>query len=102
MLPFLRQNLDFYFWQYNNTEQALKVFKNNFGIAVPNQARQDYTRREIEVRKCEKSPQWMFSKPKNEILYRRLHDDFGYKTLALKNRCRSPGFRKGNAVQENT
>ena len=44
----------------------------------------------------------MFPKPKNEILYRRLHDNFGYKTLALKNRTRSPGFRKGAVAQEQT
>ena len=94
------RHLDFDFWQYNNTEQALKVFNNDFDFAVPCQGWQDYSRREIEADRCEKNKQWMLFKPVNETVYGRLYDEIDYETLALKNTTSTPGFRKGDLVQE--
>ena len=94
------QHDDFQFWQYNNTVQALSVFENDFDFAVPSQGWQDYSRREINSDKCEKTKQWMLFKPCNENVYDRLHDDIDYEELAFKSATSIPGFRKGDLVQE--
>ena len=91
---------DFEFWQYNNTTQALSVFEKNFDFAVPSQGWQDYSRREIDSDKCEKTKQWMLFKPRSDIVYDRLHNEIDYEELAFKSTTSIPGFRKGDLVQE--
>lgn len=90
---------DFQMWQYNNTPEALKVFKNDFDFAVPSQGWQDYSRRETEVKNCEKHKQWILLKAKDAIVLSRLLT-IDYDGLA--NRCTTaiPGFRKGDLVKE--
>ena len=91
---------DFVMWQYNNTEEALKVFAKPFDFAVPCQGWQDYSRRETSSINCEKHKQWMLLKASNDIVFKRLHDEIDYKTLALQNTTSTPGFRKGDLVEE--
>ena len=50
---------DFFLHQYNNTQEALKVFNNKFVFAVPAQGYQDYSRREKNSAECEKNKQWI-------------------------------------------
>lgn len=90
---------DFQMWQYNNTPEALKVFKNDFDFAVPSQGWQDYSRRETESDHCEKHKQWILLKAKDAtILSRLLTIDYN----GLAHRCTTtiPGFRKGDLVKE--
>lgn len=42
----------------------------------------------------------MLFKPKNEIVYSRLHDEIDYEDLSLKYTTSVPGFRKGDVVRE--
>ncbi len=42
----------------------------------------------------------MLFKPANEIVYVRLYEEIDYEALALKNITSTPGFRKGDLVQE--
>lgn len=93
---------DFVFWQYNNTVDALKVFDNEFDFAVPCQGWQDYSRRETSPDACEKHKQWMLFKPANKSAKNRLHDDIDYDELSMKYTTSTPGFRKGDLVQEYT
>ena len=44
----------------------------------------------------------MLFKPTNELVYGRLYDEIDYENLALKNTTTTPGFRKGDLVQEYT
>ena len=97
-LPIKHQ--DFVMYQYNNTKKALKVFENDFDFAVPSQGWQDYTRRETKAEKCEKHKQWiLFNTPKKTI-YERLYEGLDYVSLSMKNTTSTPGFRKGDIVQE--
>ncbi len=89
---------DFQMWQYNNTPEALKVFKNNFDFAVPAQGWQDYSRRETEADSCEKHKQWLLLKAKNDIVLARLLD-MDYNKLAHRCATAIPGFRKGDVVK---
>lgn len=94
-------HIDFQMWQYNNTQQALKFFNNDFDFAVPCQGWQDYTRRETQSDKCEKHKQWMLLKAKNnEVLCRLINMD--YEKLSQKYTTSTPGFRKGDLVKEYT
>ena len=90
---------DFQMWQYNNTPEALKVFKNDFDFAVPSQGWQDYSRRETEANNCEKHKQWILLKAKNDIILARLLD-IDYNKLAHRWTTAIPGFRKGDLVKE--
>ncbi len=90
---------DFQMWQYNNTPEALKVFKNDFDFAVPSQGWQDYSRRETEVSNCEKHKQWLLLKAKNDIILARLLA-IDYDKLAHRWTTAIPGFRKGDLVKE--
>ncbi len=91
---------DFQIWQYNNTREALKAFKEGFDFAVPCQGWQDYTRRETRARDCEKHKQWMLFAPANPLVHKRLHRGIDYAQLAMRNTTSVPGFRKGDIVQE--
>lgn len=91
---------DFAFWQYNNTREALKVFAEPFAFAVPCQGWQDYTRRETQARHCEKTKQWMLFQPHSKRAHRRLYSDIDYHALSRRHTTSTPGFRKGDLVQE--
>ena len=89
---------DFQMWQYNNTSDALKVFQNPFDFAVPCQGWQDYSRREIDERQCERNKQWMLLKANDSnVLSRLMRIDYGY--LAQECATAVPGFRKGDLVK---
>jgi predicted RNA methylase len=75
---------DFEMFLYNNTVQAMKFFKVDWDFAVPRQGYEDYTRRETDARHCEKNKQWMFFKPKNNEIRRRLWN-FDFTELAKRN-----------------
>ncbi len=95
-----RRHQDFLMWQYNNTRQALKMFDNPFDFAIPCQGWQDYTRRETDAKNCEKHKQWLLFKPADKIVHKRLYQGIDYAALALRNTTSTPGFRKGDVVQE--
>ena len=90
---------DFQMWQYNNTPEALKVFKNDFDFAVPAQGWQDYSRRETEANNCEKHKQWILLKAKNDVILDRLLA-IDYNELAQRCPTTTPGFRKADLVKE--
>lgn len=94
--PPIIKHPDFNMWQYNNTKAALKVFENDFDFAVPRQGFADYTRREKDVEKCEKTTQWILFKAKNiEVLQRLLKLDF---TTLSKLNTAIPGFGKADVI----
>ena len=89
-------------WQYNNTQQAQKVFRNEFDFAVPCQGWQDYSRRETDARKCERNKQWMLIKAHFNHALLVLKEKLDYQALATRNTTTTPGFRKGDLVKEYT
>lgn len=92
---------DFVMHQYNNTKDALKVFKHDFDFAVPCQGWQDYSRRETNANSCERNKQWiLFKSNSKEVLGRLYTIDFD--ALAMKCSTAVPGFRKGDVVTEYT
>lgn len=98
-LPICHQ--DFQIWQYNNTPDALKVFQNAFDFAVPCQGWQDYSRREIDEKQCERNKQWILLKAKNSTVLSRLMG-INYERLAQECATAVPGFRKGDLVKAYT
>ncbi len=74
---------DFFMYQYNNTKEALKVFRNRFDFAVPCQGWQDYTRREQHPDTCEKHKQWILFAANNKDAYNRLFKEIDYAKLSL-------------------
>ena len=99
--PLPIRHKDFQMWQYNNTREALKVFENAFDFAVPCQGWQDYSRREIHEKQCEKSKQWILLKAKNSTVLSRLME-IDYEHLAQECATAVPGFRKGDLVKAYT
>jgi hypothetical protein len=98
LIPPPTRHIDFDMYQYNNTLQARKVFKEDWDFGVPRQGYEDYSRREKEARKCELRKQWILFKPKNQEIYKRLWNlDFGQ--LAKKNTV-IYGFGKADVVME--
>ena len=93
---------DFQLFQYNNTEDALKVFDEDFNFAVPCQGWQDYTRRERSADRCETYKQWMLIKARNFTALHRLYARIDYGELATIHTTSVPGFRKGDLVSEYT
>lgn len=91
-------HLDFTMYQYNNTKEALKVFKYDWEFAVPRQGYEDYRRRETRADKCEKNKQWILFKPHNDIARERLLK-FDFVSLAKKNTA-IYGFGKADVVME--
>ncbi len=96
--PLPIRHKDFQMWQYNNTPDALKVFQNSFDFAVPCQGWQDYSRREIDEKQCERNKQWILLKAKNPNVLARLMK-IDYEHLALECATAVPGFRKGDLVK---
>ena len=92
------RHTDFEMWQYNNTEQALKVFRNDFDFAVPRQGYKDYTRKETDPDKCERTTQWiLFKAHRTSVLRRLLSIDF---EALSQNNTITPGFGKADVVKE--
>ena len=92
------QHDDFEMWQYNNTQEARKVFSNNFDFAVIRQGYNDYSRRETSPSKCELNKQWILFKARNrEVLKTLKHIDF---TELSQNNTITPGFGKADVVKE--
>lgn len=89
---------DFKMWQYNNTESAKKVFLNAWDFAVPRQGYQDYSRREVDVSKCELNKQWILFKAKNNKVLQNLKN-IDFDQLSKKNTL-TPGFGKADLIQE--
>ena len=109
-MPSVRENLrlfspppishpDFIMHQYNNTKEALRVFREEFDFAVPSQGWQDYSRRETDPARCEKHKQWMLFRAANAEVRARLYGEIDYAALAEKNTTSIPGFRKGDVVR---
>ena len=96
--PLPIQHEDFQMWQYNNTPDALKVFQNPFDFAVPCQGWQDYSRREIDEKQCERNKQWILFKAQNRTVLARLME-IDYERLAQECATAVPGFRKGDLVK---
>ena len=96
--PLPIRHRDFQMWQYNNTPDALKVFQNPFDFAVPCQGWQDYSRREIDEKRCERNKQWILLKAKNPAVLARLMR-IDYEHLAQECATAVPGFRKGDLVK---
>ena len=90
---------DFEMHQYNNTKDALKVFDKEFDFAVPCQGYQDYARRERRAKDCEKHKQWILFKARGERFLKNLRE-IDYAALAMRHTTSTPGFRKGDVVQE--
>ena len=87
---------DFEMWLYNNTRGAEKFFDYDWDVAVPRQGYVDYSRREFEKSKCEKTTQWIFFKAKNEMVLRRIIN-FDFFSLSKKNLI-TPGWGKADFV----
>ena len=84
-------------WQYNNTEQARKVFDNPFDFAVPRQGYENYTRRETRRQDCELKKQWiLFKSDKGTTVQKRLWN-MDFETLSHNNTI-TPGFGKADVV----
>lgn len=89
---------DFDMHLYNNTPQALKVFRREWDFAVPRQGYEDYRRREKESRYCEKNKQWMLFKPRTKEVFRRLWN-FDFYNLAKRNTV-ILGYGKADVVDQ--
>jgi len=89
---------DFEIWQYNNTKETLKYFDNAFDFAVPRQGYCDYSRRETDKEKCEKTTQWMLFKAKNKKVLKNLME-LDFEKLS-KNNITIPGFGKADVVMQ--
>ena len=87
-------------WQYNNTREALRVFRQDFDFAAPCQGWQDYSRGETEADACEKHKQWMLIRLRHPLARKRLLEEIDYGELALRTATSVPGFRKGDLVLE--
>ena len=88
---------DFALRQYNNTEAALKVFRERFALAVPCQGWQNYERREVDAKRCEKNKQWMLFDAPPPIINR--INNFDFRELAYNCSTSVPGFRMGDFVE---
>lgn len=91
---------DFILYQYNNTKQALKYFKEDFDIAIFNQGYGKYPDFKTKATDCNKKKQWLLVKCKN----RKILDSvkrMNFEKLANKNTT-VKGFRKADFVEEYT
>lgn len=91
---------DFLLHQYNNTITARKVFDLPFNLAVPCQGYQDYNRREVDEKQCERNKQWMLFSAQPKIIDRIYNLNF--EALAMRYTTTIPGFRKCDVVEEYT
>lgn len=89
---------DFAIYQYNNTKQALRVFRYDFDFAVPRQGYENYRRREVDVQRLERNKQWALFKAYDEETKAKLIN-MDFEKLAAKNTV-IPGFGKADVVEE--
>lgn len=89
---------DFEIYQYNNTKEALKVFKNDFDFAVPRQGYEDYKRKEFNTQNLEKNKQWALFKARDEKTKENLLK-LNFARIAQKNTV-VPGFGKADVIEE--
>ena len=85
--------------QYNNTEEAEKIFSEDFSFAVPCQGFQDYKRKEILSSRCERNKQWITLLPLSEKADMILRN-IDYEKLAYRKGTTIPGFRLNDIVIE--
>lgn len=94
---------DFVMYLHNNTKETEKYFdKKTYGweFAVPRQGYYDYALRVENETHLKKNWQWMFFKPKNKTVSKRLRA-LDYAALSLRNTA-IPGYGKADVVQEYT
>ncbi len=89
---------DFTMYQYNNTKDAIKVFKNDFDFAIFSQGYGDYktfitNRNDFDLKK-----QYILFKCKSKKVIANLKK-IDYEKLSRENTT-TPGFRKNNVVTE--
>ena len=89
---------DFVLYQYNNTQQALKYFKEDFDIAIFNQGYGQYPLIKHHSQDCNKKKQWLLVKARNKQVLKRI-EKMNYQKLAQSNTT-VPGFRKADFVKE--
>ena len=87
---------DFRMWQYNNTREAEKFFDREFRFGVPCQGWQDYSRRETDPGRCERTKQWMLFAAGDSVA--RTLFDMDFESLAYRQFTTVPGFRKADVV----
>lgn len=88
---------DFKAWMYNNTREAEKYFDQDFDFAVPRQGVVDYSRRETDPSRCERTTHWMlFNAETEEVRQRLISMDFD--RLSKLNTV-IPGFGKADVVR---
>ena len=90
---------DFIAKQYNNTEEAEKIFADDFMFAVPCQGFQDYSRKETSESRCERNKQWITLLPLSEKADMILRN-IDYEKLAYRKGTTIPGFRLNDIVTE--
>ena len=91
------EHKDFTMWQYNNTKEAEKVFKENFDFAVLRQGYGDYTKHIYDEKECDRKKQWILFKANDKTILRRL-ESLDYEELSKKNTT-VPGFGKADVVK---
>ncbi|WP_139349962.1 hypothetical protein [Thioalkalivibrio denitrificans] len=82
---------------YNNTRAAEKFFDEDFHFAVPRQGVVDYSRRETDPSRCERTTHWMLFKAASEKVRQRL-TSMDFEGLSKGNTV-VPGFGKADVVQ---
>jgi hypothetical protein len=89
---------DFDMFLYNNVPAAEKYYNYDWDFAVPRQGYANYSRRETNKAKCEKTTQWIFIKAKSPMAKERLYG-MDFAELAKKNTS-TPGWGKADLVEE--
>ncbi len=89
---------DFILYQYNNTQQALKHFKEDFDIAIFNQGYGKYPNFKYTAKDCDKKKQWLLVKCKNKKITDKVNR-MDFEKIANKNTT-VKGFRKADFVEE--
>lgn len=90
---------NFKMYQYNNTKEALKVFRYPFDFGVPRQGYENYRRRERDARKMERHKQWALFKAANRKILKRLWR-MDFERIAKTRNTTIPGFGKADVVDE--
>jgi predicted RNA methylase len=87
---------DFEAWIYNNTRVAEKYFDQDFDFAVPRQGVVDYSRREADPSRCERTTHWMLFRAATDKVRQRL-TSMDFEKLSKRNTI-IPGFGKADVV----
>ena len=89
---------DFFMYQYNSTQEALKVFDHDFDFAVFSQGYGDYNTLITEKKDFNFKKQYILFKCKNSQVVKNLKS-LNFEKLS-KGNTTVPGFRKNNVVAE--